>query len=327
MTHRDRFLAAMNLQKPDDKVAMFELEFQIFSEYVGEDPVVGEAYAQLSSKEKEIARGRNAEIVVEASHKAGHDAIRDFGGFWEISPGVPALLWLPTLEDRLEQLKAIRKEAGNEFSLIGTGGGFVGCIPDGNNLYSFIDRLYEDPESVHEEAEHALAGIIASQQLMCEIGIDVMLNATDIAFKNATFLSHTQLDEFFFPYLARWAEQCKKDGLFSILHSDGNLNAVMDKLLECKISGLQCIDPLAEMDIIECSKKVEGRLALIGNVDCSVLQTGKPWEIDELCRDIIEGCKDYGGFIFGGCNAIFKGIPAENYQRMVDARNTFGSFS
>lgn len=37
-----------------------------------------------------------------------------------------------------------------------------------------------------------------------------------------------------------------------------------------------------------------------------------------------EGCKDSGGFVLSGCNVVFKGIPAENYRTMVDARRKYG---
>ena len=121
MTHKERILAAINFQQPDDMVAMFEIEFQIYGEYVGEDPVVGHNFAKMSKKEKEYALRRNAEIFVMAALKAGHDAIRDIGAYWEVAPGIPALLWLPTLEDRVAQMQAISDAAGGEFLL---------CYPD-----------------------------------------------------------------------------------------------------------------------------------------------------------------------------------------------------
>ncbi len=43
-----------------------------------------------------------------------------------------------------------------------------------------------------------------------------------------------------------------------------------------------------------------------------------------LVRELIEGCREGGGFVLSACNVIFKGIPAENYQAMVDARRKYG---
>ena len=324
MTHKERFASAMNFIQPVDKIAMFELGFQIYEEYVGEDPVVGYEYAKLSPSEKERALGRNAELIVQAAHKAGHDAIRDIGGYWEVAPGVPTLLWLPEAEDRLSQVKAIKKEAGGEFAIIASVGSFVGTIPDGTHMTDYVMRFYDEPDEVLKDAEAFLGRMLAIQRAFGEIGVEGVLSASDIAFNSGTFLSPELLDVFFFPYLSRWAEECKKDGLFSILHSDGNLYPVLDRILESRVNALQCIDPIAGMDIGECKNRVDGRLALIGNVDCAVLHTGTPQEVDALCKNVIQGAGDGAGFIFGGCNAIFKGISAENYQVMVDARNKYG---
>ena len=326
MTHKQRYITAMNFRQPDDMVAFHELEFQIYGEYVGEDPIMGYAYEKLSPAEKEKALGRNAEIFVKAADKAGHDVIKDVNAYWEFAPGVPALLWLPTMEDRLNQLKAIKKEAGDEFFLMCTAGGMIGTIPDGNHIVAFVDQIFEDPASVHATAESYLQYMIEAQKRFMEVGAEGSINATDIAFNTGTFLSPAQLDEFFFPYLERWAEACKKEGLFSVLHTDGDVSAVMDRIVKSGINALQCIDPLTPMEIIPLKEEVYGKLALVGNIDCSVLQNGTPEEVDTLCKEVILGCKMGGGFALGGCNAIFKGIPAENYQAMVDARKKYGRY-
>lgn len=326
MTPRERFVASINFQQPDDMVAMFEIEFQIYGEYVGEDPVVGHAFAKLSPKEKERALHRNAEIFVEAAKKAGHDAIRDLGGYWETAPGVPALLWLPTLEDRVAQMRAIRDAAGGEFMLVCTGGGMVGTIPDGNSIYDFVERVFESPDEVHAEAEANLQAILKTQRLMREAGAEAVINSSDLAFNNATFLSPEQLDTFFFPYLVRWAEACRAEGMYAILHSDGNLNGIRRQLLSSGIHALQCIDPLAHMDIGAWKREADEKLMVIGNIDCSILHMGTPEQIDALCKTVVDSCKTGGGFALGGCNAIFKGISAENYQAMVDARKKYGTY-
>jgi uroporphyrinogen decarboxylase len=102
--------------------------------------------------------------------------------------------------------------------------------------------------------------------------------------------------------------------------------AIMDDILASGVDAIQCVDPLAGMDIVQLKKDTAGRLTLIGNLDCSILQLGTAEQIDGACKTIIEGCKFGGDFVFSGCNAIFKGIPAENYQVMVDARKKYGTY-
>jgi len=325
MTPKQRIAAAFKLKKPACMVAMFEVEFQLFKEMTGKDPTVGHDYAKLSPKEKEIALGQNAEILVNAAQICGHDAVRGIGGYWEVSPGHPAFLWLPSYEDQVAQLRAVKKAAGDEYFVIAGTGGMVGCIPDGNTIEAYVQEFFDDPEGVHKKAEAILRAITEGQKIMQEAGADGIINCTDIAFNTGTFLSPSQLREFFFPYLTRWAEECKKDDIVSILHTDGDVTAVMPDLLESGITALQCIDPLGGMDIVKLMAEVEGKMALIGNIDCSIIQTGPVEAIEAACRRVLEGCKNRCGFIFGGCNAIYKGIPAAHYQVMINARKTIGN--
>jgi uroporphyrinogen decarboxylase len=325
MKPKQRFINALNFREPDDVVSMMEVEFQIHEEYVGEALTVGAKFAKLSRREKDYALARNAEILIQTAQKAGHDVIREIGGYWEVAPGVPAFLYIDNIEDRLELIRLVKKMSGDEYFILCFAGWFI-SVPEGNRIDDFITTLYDEPESLRIQAEEMLTASIETQKRYIDAGADGIGAAADIAFKTGTFLSPSQLDEFFFPYFYRWVQSVKNEGLPSIWHTDGNLNAVMDRILESGVSALQCIDPLAEMDIIELKKIAYGKMALIGNLDCSILQTG-PKEIIELqAKQIIEGCMDGGGFIFGGCNAIFKGISAENYQVMVNARNKYGRY-
>ena len=325
MTPKQRFTAALNFREPDDKVSMMEVEFQIHKEYVGEALTVGHEFASLTRSQKDYALKRNAEIMIQTAQKAGHDVIREIGGYWEVSPGVPTKLWLPDFEDRLEQIRLVKQMAGDEFLILCFAAWFIG-IPKGDMIDDFVTTLYEDPDSLYVTAESMLKSSIEAQKRYIDAGADGIGAAADIAFKSGTFLSPAQLDEFFFPYFFRWVESVKQEGLYSVWHTDGNLNAVMDRVIKSGVSALQCVDPLADMDIIGLKEQVYGKLALIGNLDCSILQFGPEEAIENESRRIIEGCKAGGGFVFGGCNAIFDGIPARHYQVMVNARDMYGMY-
>ena len=317
MTPKERFLAALSFQETDGKIPFMELEFHIYSEFVDAAPVVGHEYSKLTSKEKEFALHHNAEVMLATAEKAGHDAIRTFGGYWEVSPGVGTFLWLPDEESQLAQLRALKKLARDRYFLLGTVGSHMG-IPDGGNIEDFITDLFESPEDVKAANEGTLKQALDSQAKQLEAGADGILNAVDIAFNTGTFLSPSQLDEFHFPYLEKWAGSLRSQGIPSIWHTDGDITAVLERTIDCGVSAIQCVDPLGGMDIVEIKKQVEGRLALIGNIDCALLQCGPPENIEREVRRVVEGCGHGGGFVLSACNAIYRGIPAEHYMIMVD---------
>jgi uroporphyrinogen decarboxylase len=99
---------------------------------------------------------------------------------------------------------------------------------------------------------------------------------------------------------------------------------LISRTLESGVTAIQCIDPIAGMDIVELKKQVDGKLALIGNINISNLEKGPIEEIDAEVKRVVEGCKGNGGFVLSACNAIFKGMPVENYMAMVEARYKYG---
>jgi uroporphyrinogen decarboxylase len=299
-----------------------ELEFHLYQEAWGEEPVLGFELGKLSRRERDLALGRNAELMVKTASRFGHDAIKDIGLYWELSPGLPAYLWFPESVDQLDQVRALRREAGDEFFLLGSCSPTM-CLPDGEHFESFCMDLFENPDDVKSGCQAALEKALIKQDQLLEAGADGILNASDMAFNTGLFISPAMMEEFFYPYLEAWAGSLKKLGVISIWHSDGDISMALDRAVECGVSAIQCVDPIAGMDIGAVRKKYENRLSVIGNLDCSILHEGTPEEVEEKSREILEACKG-GGFAFSGCNAIFKGIPLENYQAMVDARWKYG---
>lgn len=326
MTPKQRFEATLNFKKPDDMVAFMELEFHIYEELIGKKPINGFEFEKLSAKERKAALYKNAEIMIETAEIAGHDAIRSIAGYWEISQGEPAFLWLPDEESILNQIRTLKKIGGDKYFIIGSCSVPMG-IPDGNHIYEYVYELFDNPYGVKEKNQKMLDYALEWQKKQLDAGADTVLNAVDLAFNSGPFISIEQCEEFFFPYFNKWVDSLKSQGIVSIWHSDGNLQPLIDRILESGVTAIQCVDPLAGMDIVEVKKKVNKKLALIGNIDCSMLQMGTKEEIEAEVKRVVENCKGDGGFVLSGCNAIFHGISAENYMTMVEARFKYGKES
>lgn len=325
MTPKERMLAALNCQQPEDEVPFWELEFHLYQEMFGREPILGFEFDKLSEKEKENAICYNAEFLIEVAERLGYCAIRCIPGYWEVGPDDPAYLWIREEKYRLMLLRELARRGGDRYLLIGDCPGLFG-IPDGRGIEAFVDEMYEHPKELKERADQAINNGIEMGKRMLDAGAECLLNCCDFAFNSGPFMSPSQFDEFTAPYLNRWVQTFKKEGIPTIQHSDGNLMPIMDRILASGVNAIQCVDPLAGMDIVSLKKELEGKMCLIGNVDCSRLQLGTPEEIDTMVKTVVEGCKEGGGFVLSGCNVIFKGIPAENYQAMVEARRKYGRY-
>lgn len=323
MTPKERMLAALNCQLPDDEVPFWELEFHLFQEMFGREPVLGFEFDKLSEQGKENAICYNADFLIEVAEELGYCAIRGIPGYWEVGPGDPAYLWIREEKYRLMLMKELSRRAGDRFLLIGDAGGLFG-IPDGAHMWEFVDRMYDEPEELKAQADRMITNGIETGYRMLDAGAECLLNCCDFAFNSGPFMSPAQFDEFTAPYMKRWAQTFKKEGIPTIQHSDGNLMPIMDRILDSGVNAIQCVDPLAGMDIVQLHKELGDKLCLIGNINCSLLQLGTPEEVEASVRQVVEGCKDSGGFVLSGCNVVFKGIPAENYRAMVNARRKYG---
>ena len=323
MTPKERMKAAFDFKQQDDIVPFWELEFHLYPEMFGRDLITGNEYIKLSAKEKERALHYNAEFMLEVAEKLGYCAIRQITGYWEVAPGVGACYWLPDTESQVRQVEILSKATGDKYLIIGDASGLIG-IPSDNDVMRFVDDMYERPEELKKRAESMLKWAIDYGHKMVDAGAECILCCTDIAFNSGTFLSPAQIDEFFTPYFYKLIHTFKEEGIYTMFHSDGNLMPVIDMIAGSGLNALQCIDPLGGMDIIALKKQMRGKLCLVGNVDCSLLQLGSETEIDESVKNIVENCKYDGGFVLSGCNVIFKGIPPEKYQVMSDAHKKYG---
>lgn len=326
MTPKERMIAAFLFQQQDDQIPSWELEFHLFDEMFGKEPVMGFAFDKLSAAEKEKAICYNAELLLEVAETLHHSAIRCIPGYWEQGPDDPAYLWIRDEEYRLMLVRELQKRGGAQYLIMGDCGGLIG-IPDGNHIWDLIDDMYERPDELKERADKMITAGIEYGKKMVGAGAECLLNCCDFAFNSGPFMSPAQFDEFVVPYLNQWVQTFKAQGIYTIQHSDGNLMPIMDRIIASGVHAIQCVDPLAGMDIVALKKDLQGQLCLIGNIDCSLLQLGTPAEVDAAVKHVVEHCKYGGGFVLSGCNVIFKGIPAANYQAMVDAKLKYGTFA
>jgi len=102
-----------------------------------------------------------------------------------------------------------------------------------------------------------------------------------------------------------------------IMHSDGNLNAILDQIHATGADGYQSVDPQGMMDIRQVRAAYPDWI-LMGNVNCAMLQETREHQI----RESVRYCMTHGGggkrYIFSTSNTIYPGMPAASYRIMLD---------
>lgn len=324
MTPRDDLIAALERRQPAGAVPVWELEFQAWDTASGKHVVLGHEFASLSRGEQERALVDNAEIMLRVSQEMHYAAVTAPNAYWEIAPGVAAYYWLPE-EFRFRQMEVLHKLAPADLMLVAGIGGVL-AMPAANEYVEFSYKLYDAPEEIDERAHASLERGLDQAKRVRDCGIEIAETSSDIADNHGPFFKPVQMERFILPYLRRWAEACRNMGLYTVMHSDGDLAPCLDGIAASGVHALQAIDPIAGMDLLATKQRVGDRLCLCGNIDCGLLVSGSPDEVYAETRERLLTCKAGGGLVLGASNAVQPEVPIENYCAMLAAWRDHGQY-
>ena len=88
--------------------------------------------------------------------------------------------------------------------------------------------------------------------------------ADDIAYQKGLLANPQILRRSILPSLARQAEAFRKMGFPVFFHSDGNLNDILPNLATIGLTGLQCLEAAAGMDLASIASQYGKDLCLWG---------------------------------------------------------------
>jgi uroporphyrinogen decarboxylase len=304
MTQRERLFKALRFEEPD-RPPHFEQMFELSEEAFGLREVFEDEYASATPAGRERLFARSAEIYARIAEAFRWDAV---------------LTWRPAGRNaaQYEFIPYLKKVLGPDLPIGSFIWGSSISIDTVKDYMEFSVKLYERPAEVHAWARDMLDAALDHARRLIDAGCELIDIASDYAFNAGTFISPGQFREFVTPYMVELVGLIRRNGVRVILHSDGNLMGVMDQILEIGPDVLQSIDPMAGMDLAEVKRRTYGRVALMGNVQCSTVQEGPDEKILESAGYCLDHGAPGGGFIYSTSNTIFPGVPLRNYRLMLE---------
>lgn len=295
------------------RVPIWELEFHAWDAASGGHMVLGKEFEALSPAQQERAMHANAEIIVSVAQRFHYAAVSCPNSYWNQAPGQLAYWVLPG-DARFRQAEILKKMAGDRFMLSAITGGIMSA----NYSEEFCLRMVEEPAVIDQWAKDLLGWSLATAQRYRDIGVEIALSPSDIADNSGPFFNPQQMERWVYPNLVRWSEAMRGLGLFSILHTDGNIMPYLDRLASTGIDAIQAIDPVAGMNMAEAQRVAAGRVCLCGNIDCGRLLMGTPEEIYAATKNLLATCTGQP-LVVGASNAVQREVPLANYQAMIAA--------
>lgn len=325
MTHRERFIKTLECEKIGGRVPHFELVFFLTMEAFGKVHPSHRNYEQwdqMSYNEKKLHIEDMADLYIAIARKYDHSAIF-------VQPDKELFLGRPAdLEVTQWLLETIREKSGDEYYLM-MHGDPTWAIPNGDNMMEFAAQMYEEPEVLNEKSKERLEQSLDFAAKLDQRGhlLDGFTLCSDYCFNTNPFFNCEQFDELIVPYLKEVIAEYRKMGYYSIKHSDGNIMPILKQVADCKPNAIHSLDPQGGVDLTEARKIVGDKIALIGNVNSGLLQTGTDEECrQDVLRSLRQGMESGKGYIFSTSNCAYTGLPLERYEMMVDIWREHGVY-
>jgi len=179
--------------------------------------------------------------------------------------------------------------------------------------------LIDDPEfagMVFDRVGSHIASVCEAMSQPEEVG--AIVAGDDFGFKTQTMISPDDLRKYVLKWHKRIARIARNRGIPYILHSCGNLQEVMQDLIDdvgidAKHSFEDVILPVTE------AKRLYGdRIAILGGVDVGFLTRASEAEVRARTREILSICALDGGYALGTGNSVANYIKVENFLAMID---------
>ncbi|NYE58474.1 uroporphyrinogen decarboxylase family protein [Carboxydothermus ferrireducens] len=140
------------------------------------------------------------------------------------------------------------------------------------------------------------------------LGVNGIILADDIAYKQSLYISPQQLQEYFFPSYYRIVNEIKKEGLVAFFHSDGNYRKILEELINIGFEGIHCLDKNSGMDIYELKKELQKDICFWGHLTYEdLIRAYTKNDLEEIIASIKKIASE-GRFILGTTTGLYPGL-------------------
>ena len=271
----------------------------------------------------------NTEDTADLKRASGRSYIDEHVGpitSWEEFEQYP---W-PKVEDvSTASLEWCQANLPDDMCVIG-GGGFAHFAEHLSWLMGYETlcyALFDQRDLVQAMADRLLGIYRGSLETILQFDrVEMVWGSDDMGFKNGTLIGPDDMREFVLTGHKLMAEMAHAAGRPYLLHSCGNLDTIMDDLLDdVKIDAKHSFEDTIE-SVIDLKQNGYGqRIALLGGIDVDFLCRASEEQVRARVRETLEACMPGGGYCLGTGNSVANYIPLDNYLAMLDEGRKFNA--
>jgi uroporphyrinogen decarboxylase len=318
-----------------------------FAELKIEDPAVEAVVGKLPKGSDEEARARRCELIVRCYQNLGYDYVSvrigmplkrsilpaadtaqpDATRDWQNEGAGDIACWAdferfpwPSPQDiDYWDIEHTAKYLPEGMAIIVRCNGILEWVMWLMGFESFALALIDEPdlvEAVFKHIEELVTSACAHVVQMPYVGAFWL--GDDMGFATSTMISPRLLRHYVFPRQHKLAEAAHAQGKPFLLHSCGNVTAIMDDLID--VVGIDAKHSFEDKitPVEEAMQRWGDRIAIVGGVDMDIVARGTEEQVRSRTRQILESCGPHGGYCLGTGNTVANYVPAGNYLAMLD---------
>lgn len=147
--------------------------------------------------------------------------------------------------------------------------------------------------------------------------VGALISNDDWGFNTQTMLAPSDLRKYVIPWHKRIVNTIHHAGKPAILHSCGNLEAVMEDIISAGYDAKHSFEDKI-IPVEQAYEKWGGRIAILGGIDLNFICQATPQEISTRCKKMLNRARHKGGYALGSGNSIPHYVPVENYLAMIN---------
>ena len=191
---------------------------------------------------------------------------------------------------------------------------------------TMLESLLLEPEWIHDINRVTTDFFKRHYALLFEeAGLpDGMFIYEDLGFSNGLFASPRTMDEMIFPYYAELVDFFHGYGLPVILHACGGVTEAVPSVVDVGFDCLQPMEAKADVDVVSLAEKYSDKLAFMGNIDVTILNTNDHAKVKEHVLGTLNRLWDLGAdYVFHSDHSIPPDVHYDTYRLAVDLYREF----
>ena len=147
----------------------------------------------------------------------------------------------------------------------------------------------------------------------------------DLAGTRSPLISPESWRSVFKPSLRELGDLLRRLGVTFWIHSCGNIEPLLDDLIECGVEVVQPLQAHAGLDVRELKPRYGDRLAFWGNIDARKM-SGPLDALDAELREKITFAKQGGGYLYHSDHSVPCEVTFERYCWIMDRVAEYGAY-